>query len=161
MEIDGILAYLRQILPYDDAEITAHTINRNSARAIGVFHREGRAARVGTIGGPQNASYEMLRVTLWVRWGRDGCAADKKSAEIYHAVAERDFSHEGRVGFMRALNAGPVWLGMDDRGIFEFVVDFDLYVEKGIAGFEFRYGNHVPKPMTCNDEEEKHGIYSK
>ena len=138
MGINVVLAYLWEILPHEGAEITAHTINRNRERAIGVFLREGRAAKVGTVGGIENASYEVVRVTLLVRWGRDGGVAEKKSVEIYCAVAERRLEHDSRKGFMVAVNDAPVWLGLDERGIFETVIDFDLYAEKeendGISG---------------------------
>ncbi|MCL2398010.1 MAG: minor capsid protein [Defluviitaleaceae bacterium] len=139
MGISGVLGYLREILPHEGAQMTAHTIGRNRERAIGVFAREGRAARQTAIGGCENRSFEVVRVTLLLRWGRDGDVAATKGLEIYEILAERDgIDFDGRVGFVRAVNAGPVWLGMDERGIFEFVIDFDVYIEKeeknGISG---------------------------
>ncbi|MDR2183180.1 MAG: minor capsid protein [Clostridiales bacterium] len=124
MEIGEVLAYLKGILPHEGAEMTAHMISRNRERAIGIFPREGRAARETAIGGIDNRSFDTVRITLLLRWGRDGGAAERKAGEIYAAVAERDEDF----GFFRALNAGPVWLGMDERGIFEHVIDFDIYV---------------------------------
>ena len=128
MKIGGILAHLRGILSHEGVEMTAHMIGRNRERAIGVFPREGRAARETAIGGIENRSFEVTRVTLLLRWGRDGCAAEAKAAEIYAALAERDEDF----GFVRAVNAAPVWLGMDERGIYEYVIDFDVYVKKEV-----------------------------
>ena len=122
------MEYLTSILPHENAEMTAFTISRNRERAIGLFPREGRAARRTAIGGFVNSSYEVVRATLLLRWGRDGGVAERKAAEIYHAVAEREFDCDGYRGFVAAINAGPVWLGMDERGIFEHVVDFDVYI---------------------------------
>ncbi|MCL2376293.1 MAG: minor capsid protein [Defluviitaleaceae bacterium] len=130
MEISSVMEYLWEILPHEGAEVTAHRINRSNARAIGGFLREGRVVKVGTIGGNGYSTYDIVRVTLLVRWGRDGAAAEKKSVEIYKAIDEADFWHEEREGFMMAVNEGPVWLGMDDKGIFETVIDFNLYLEK-------------------------------
>ena len=132
MEIGTILAYLKGILPHEGAEMTAHMISRNRERAIGLFAREGRVNRQTAIGGLANRSYEVVRATLLLRWGRDGGAAAAKASQIYAAVAERDFAYGGRRGFMRAVNDAPVWLGMDERGIFEHVIDFDVYV--GVNG---------------------------
>jgi len=134
MQIGEILMHLRDVLPHEGAEMTAHEISRNRERAIGVFPREGRAARETAIGGIDNRSYDTVRVTLLLRWGRKGSVAEAKAAEIYVAVAERDENF----GFVRAVNDAPVWLGMDERGICEYVIDFDVYMKRegkyGISG---------------------------
>ena len=134
-KVKEILPYLKEILPRDGVDITAHKISRNRERAIAVLPRDARTARETAIGGLENRSFEVGRITLLLRWGRDGCAAEAKAAEIYAALAERDEDF----GFIRAVNAAPVWLGMDEHGIFEHVIDFDVYVKK----------------------EEKHGISCK
>ena len=124
-----MLEYLRGVLSLDGAEITAHAIGRNRERAVGVFPREGRAARQTAIGGIGNRSFDTVRVTLLLRWGRDGGVAEAKAAEIYGIIAERDEDF----GFVRAISDAPVWLGMDERGVYEYVIDFDVYVQ-GIPG---------------------------
>jgi len=121
---------LKEILPHEGAEITAHTISRNRERAIGIFPRQGSAAREAAVGGRENRSFEVLRVTLLLRWGRDGASAEAKAAQIYNVMEERDVDIDGCKGFMHAVNAQPAWLGMDERGIFEAVIDFDVHVKK-------------------------------
>ena len=123
--------YLRRILPLEGVEITGYKIERNRERTVAIFPREGRAARETAVGGIGNRSFYMLRVTLLIRWGRDGAAAEAKAAQIYAAVAE----HDANFGFVRAVNDAPVWVGMDERGVYEYVVDVDFYVYvEGIPG---------------------------
>jgi len=133
-----VLAFLRNILPHEGADMTAHNISRNRERAIGLFLRSRGVAKTGTIGGCFNSGHEVLRLVLLVRWGRDGVAAEAKARQVYRAVAGGEYNHEGARGFMMAVNEGPVWNGFDDRGVNEYTLDFDLYVEKeekhGISG---------------------------
>jgi hypothetical protein len=138
LRIDEVLAYLKEVLPRENAEITAYTISRNRERAIGLFPKEGGTPRAAAIGGRENRSFNTVRVTLLLRWGRDGEAAAAKAAELYDVLMQRDFDYNGRGGFITAANDGPVWLGMDERGVFECVIDFDVFIIKeenhGISG---------------------------
>jgi len=118
--------YLKGILELDGVEITVHMILRNRERTVAVFPSEVRLQRGPAIGGDENRSYERVRADLLVRWGRDGDRAEAKAWEAYRALAQRqeDF------GFIRCLHGAPVWMGMDERGVYEYLVDFEIYVMK-------------------------------
>ena len=133
MELSCILDILCGILPLGDVELSAHNINRNRERAVGLFPRGRGVSKVGAIGGQVNSGYSVARLTMLIRWGREGIVAENAAWEIYRAVAERNFDG----GFVIAAKEAPVWLGMDDRGVFEYVVDFDAYIRKGEVNYGF------------------------
>ena len=130
MEIVGVLEFLCGVLDLEGAEFGAHRLNRNKERALGLFARGRGVGRVGTIGGEANRGYDALRLVILVRWGRDGVRAEAKAREIYEAVAGCGFEHGGKSGFLTAVNEGPVWVGVDERGVFEYTVDFDVYAAR-------------------------------
>ena len=83
MGLDVVLALIREILPHEGAEMTAHTISRNRERAFGLFHRGRGVAKAGAVGGDDAAGYDVQRLVLLIRWGRDGGVAEAKSREVY------------------------------------------------------------------------------
>jgi len=110
-------------LGLDEGLVSLHEINRNREEALGLYPRRGSRVRREVVGICGNRAYEVLAVTLLLRWGRDGEAAEIQAYEIYKALAGLKFDG----GFVRAVFDAPVWLGADGRGVFEWVLDFDFY----------------------------------
>ena len=127
MRLKDIAEYLKTIIDSENTPITTHTISRNREKAIGIFPREGTVARTSAVGGPTNKSYDIFPVTMLLRWGRYGDAAEAKAAEIYESVARQDFFCEKLGGFILVVNREPAWLGQDERGIFEHIIDLDVH----------------------------------
>ena len=113
-----VKAKLIEILDVPADVIWLHTIARNEERALGVYVRKGSRQKQELLGGEDNRAYGILPVTILLRWGKDGVAAEAKADEIYSKLAELDLSF--------ALFEGPVWLGADGRGVFEYTVDVDF-----------------------------------
>ena len=135
MDLAAVLGVLRGGLDCEGADMTAHVINRNRQRAFGLFMRGRGVAKSGAVGGAEARGHEVLRLVLLLRWGRDGSLAEGKAAAVYNGIACLGFEHEGRRGFFMAVNEGPVWVGADERGVFEYALDFDVYYE-----LEVNYG---------------------
>jgi len=118
-----VKAKLIEILDVPADMIWLHTIARNNDCAVGVYIRNGSRQKQEMLGGEDNRAYGILPVTILLRWGKDGVVAEAKADEIYSQLTELDFSF--------ALFEGPVWLGADGRGVFEYTVDIDFLYEVG------------------------------
>jgi len=132
MEISDIREIFQELVSteIEGVKIDTHHIARNRQKAIGIFPRAKGAGNAGAIGGMQNMGYILRRVTMMIRWGDDGEIAERKIMGIFNKTTEINILYENRKGFIQGINSEPVWLGMDERGIYEYVIDFDVYVER-------------------------------
>jgi hypothetical protein len=131
MNLMAVKQVILEILDIDPGLVSLHSVSRNRDEALGIYPRRGTRPRQEIIG-CGNRAYEISAITLLLRWGRDGVAAEEKAAEIYslltgQAGGQKHFEYNGRKGFIMAVFDAPVWLGMDSRGVFEYAIDIDFY----------------------------------
>lgn len=118
LEVADMLA---ELLSFED--ITAGTIDGPLSETIGVYQRGEFVPRecVGTA-----PSYEIAKLRLLVRWGKNPTTAEAKAAELAGLVqALRDMptsEHIIKFADVKAVRA----IGKDEKGICEYVVDADI-----------------------------------
>lgn len=100
--------------------------------SIGVYNGRNGNPGHSTVGGSQNSSYEIKRVSVLVHWSEDQRVTERKSYEIYEKI--RDIRNvpagETKILFTEMEYVEPVDVGTDDNGIYEMVIDFNLYYER-------------------------------
>ena len=123
LEVADLLASL---LSFED--ITAGTIDGSLSETIGVYQRGEFVPRecIGTA-----PSYEIAKLRLLVRWGKNPTTAEAKAAELAGLVqALRDMptgSHIIKFADVKAVRA----IGKDEKGVCEYTVDADvIYSER-------------------------------
>ena len=123
LEVADMLASL---LGFED--ITAGTIDGSLSETIGVYQRGEFVPRecIGTA-----PSYEIAKLRLLVRWGKNPTTAEAKAAELAGLVqALRDMptgSHIIKFADVKAVRA----IGKDEKGVCEYTVDADvIYSER-------------------------------
>ena len=89
-------------------------------------------APVLPLGGVDQASYATKAVSVFVQWGKNVTAAEVKAQEIYDCL----FGQAGTIGRKDVIKfdmrtAEPVGIGTDDKGIYEYVINFVIYYRKG------------------------------
>lgn len=118
LEIANMLA---DILDFDN--ITAGSIDTALTETIGVYQR-GEFVPHECIG--TAPSYEIAKLRLLVRWGKNPTTAEAKAAELAELVqALRDMptgSHIIKFADVKAVRA----IGKDEKGVCEYVVDADI-----------------------------------
>lgn len=118
LEVADMLA---ELLSFED--ITAGTIDGSLSETIGVYQRGDFVPRecIGTA-----PSYEIAKLRLLVRWGKNPTTAEAKAAELAGLVqALRDMptsEHIIKFADVKAVRA----IGKDEKGICEYVVDADI-----------------------------------
>lgn len=123
LEVADLLASL---LGFED--ITAGTVDGSLSETIGVYQRGEFVPRecIGTA-----PSYEIAKLRLLVRWGKNPTTAEAKAAELAELVqALRDMptgSHIIKFADVKAVRA----IGKDEKGVCEYTVDADvIYSER-------------------------------
>jgi len=135
MNLEVVRRVLDGVEDLRGAEIELHEINRGRERAFSLYPRARAANARATVGGRGNLGYDLVRVTMMMRLGRDGEAAMAEAARIYEGIDGFGFVVDGvpgrnPKGFLMGANGGAAWLGMDGRGVFEWVLDFDCFIER-------------------------------
>lgn len=105
-------------------------IDSDAERAICFYHSRFGSAKIQTVGGKVNRSYGALPVTVLLRWTRNADAAENKAQSIYGFFDEKNFEIDGKRVFIISRYDGPIDLGTDGNGVYEYSFEFDAYYEK-------------------------------
>jgi len=79
-----------------------------------------------------NASgYGEKSIRILVRWGNNSAKAEEKAQQVYNLLAANNpIIHDGKIAFAIPKYAEPVSLGTDDKNIYEFSIDVNLFYER-------------------------------
>lgn len=99
--------------------------------SITVYPTQGPAPRI-PIGGLENVWYETKAASVLVRWGDSCTPAEQKAQEVYDCLFGKTGVIGGREVIMFDMRTSePVGMGTDDKGYYEFVINFVVYYWKG------------------------------
>lgn len=99
-------------------------------KSIGVYQRKNPAPPVVSIGQP--SSYEVKPVSILIHWSKNANETERTAYELYkqlEAVSSLDINNT-HIYFLELLQSEPVDVGTDDNGVYERVIEFDLYYER-------------------------------
>ena len=129
MKLNHIKDYLKQHIECPNWYVGK--IDENQEYCIGVFPTV-PIAPVMAIGGIQNTSYATKAVSLLIHWGKSSPIAEEKAQEVFDLL----FGQNPVIGGKQVIKfdfrtAEPVGVGTDNKGIYEYVVNFIVYYQKG------------------------------
>lgn len=84
------------------------------------------------IGGIKNSSYVGKGIRILIHWNKNIKESELKAQEVYNALYE--LSGE-KIESKRVIKANmrdpePIYLGVDGSGIYEYVIDLELIIER-------------------------------
>lgn len=99
-------------------------------KSLGVYQRKNPAPSVTAIG--QKSSYEIKPVSLLLHWNKNAAETEKTAYELYKQLkAVSSLQINGtHIYILSLLQSEPVDVGPDDNGVYERVIEFDLYYER-------------------------------
>jgi hypothetical protein len=130
MKTTALLALLKKWLPLEGAWFGTAKIDNTKEKAICLYARGKGAANNIAVGGLAATGYRCEPMTLLVRWTKDALKAEETARKVYDAVCYKDFVIDGKKSFLQAVYAAAVPLGTDNKGVYEYSIDFDIYHEK-------------------------------
>ena len=100
-------------------------------KSLGVFQLSPRPP-TRAIG--QQSSYEVRRISLKLHWNKNQNESERAAWELYsklRAVSSCRFDIENtHVYFIDLLQAEPVSIYTDENGVYEWVIEFEMYYER-------------------------------
>ena len=84
------------------------------------------------VGGIQNSSYKGKGIRILVHWNKNVKESEIKAMEVYDALhGETNVEIAGkRIIQFNMRNPEPISLGVDDSGIYEYVIDLEIIHER-------------------------------
>lgn len=103
-------------------------LNAKREKSVGVYQRGSREP-VKAIGNCQ--TYDIKQITLIVHWNKNPDDTERAAYDIYNKIstAENIKIGQHKVDYISMLNAEPIDISTDELGIYERVIDFDIYYE--------------------------------
>lgn len=84
------------------------------------------------IGGPQNSSYKGKGIRILIHWNKNVRESELKAQEVYDAInglTNVEIANKRVIKF-NMRDPEPVYLGVDDSGIYEYVIDLEIIHER-------------------------------
>lgn len=97
-------------------------IDNKKDKSVGVYGRGSISAFRKALGGED--SYDTKEVSLLVHWNKSPSESEEAAYDLFNAVKNIT---NADILFVKMINNEPVFIGTDKFGIYEYVIDFDVY----------------------------------
>ena len=107
-------------------------LNNKKDHSIGVYHRKGSGPPVTALGGIENSSYDIRRISLLIHWDKDVNASERTAYELYNKLQNVSSLNIGdtHVNFLILQTPEPEDVGTDDNGVYEYVIWLDFVYQR-------------------------------
>lgn len=130
MTLENLKNYLKEKTDVGDG-IALGAINGNQERFLGVYPGKPPDKQRICLGGPEQTLTEELYATVLIHWGKSMSVALAKAQQVWQLFyAAASCTMDGATVFAVEPGGGPVPVGRDDRGIFEFVINLKITCAK-------------------------------
>lgn len=129
LTLKKIKDYFKNEYEWNDS-ISIGKIDNNKDKAICFYNSKRQLFYSPVIGGKSNKSTYIKPITILLRYTKNQDSAEIKAQEIYEFFEERTFYIDNKRIFVIMNNEEPISLGTDDRNIYEYSIELDLYVER-------------------------------
>lgn len=130
MTLENLRNYLKEQTDVGDG-IALGSIDGNKERFLGVYPGKPPDKQRVCLGGPEQTLTEELYATVLIHWGKSMAAAMDKAQQVWQLFyAAGSCTMDGAAVYAVEPGGGPVPVGRDDRGIFEFVINLKITCAK-------------------------------
>lgn len=130
--IGDVRDYIAGLGIVDNTNVYCGKLDDKKNKIIGVYNNNKQRPVQMAVGGLNNSSYRIKSVSILVHWNTSVRDTEKTSEQLYNML--RDMNHitinDTKVFFTKMLVDEPVDVGTDDKGIFESVIELDIYYER-------------------------------
>ena len=105
-------------------------IDNRLDRSIGVYALDTSGYPVRAIG--QDSSYTILPVSVLIHWTKDAKITEQAARQLFEAIrtARNQTVNGHKIYLIDLLTPDPVFIGTDEKGVYEWVIEFQIYYER-------------------------------
>lgn len=107
-------------------------LDSKNDKSIGVYQRKNPAPPITAIGQP--SSYGIKPISILIHWNKNANETERAAYKLYkqlEVVSSLNLNNT-HVQFIQLLQSESIDVGTDDNGVYERVIEFDLYYERKI-----------------------------
>ena len=123
--IGDVRDYIAGLGIADNNNVYCGKLDNKKDKSIGVYNLNRQRP-------PQTAVHRVKSISILVHWNTSVRDTEKAAEQLYNML--RDMNHitinDTKVFFTKMLVDEPVDVGTDDKGIFESVIELDIYYER-------------------------------
>lgn len=108
-------------------------MDASKEKIIGVYGKTSNSSKIA-IGGLDHTSTWMKQISIVVHWSKNCDATEIKAKEIYDLLqgyAYQPTQIGGVDAFFKLLSDEPIFVGADDYGVFEYVIETQIIYKRG------------------------------
>lgn len=123
--------YIASIGITADKNVYMGKLDSKPDKAVGVYQRQNSYPPRMCIGAA--SSYERKPISVLVHWNKSARETEEQAFLLYKKLSEAvmpAFMGDTMVFYIDMLNTEPVDVATDDNGVYERVIEFDLYYRK-------------------------------
>lgn len=105
-------------------------LDNKQDRSLGVYTLKGNGAPVTAIG--TQSTYDIIGVSLLLHWNNNANETEVTARTLYEKLRTiKNFKiNDKQIYMIELLVPEPIDVGTDDKGIYERVIEMNLYYEK-------------------------------
>lgn len=130
--IGDVRDYIAGLGIADNNNVYCGKLDNKKDKSIGVYNLNRQRPLQTAVGGLNNSSYRIKSVSILVHWNKSVRDTEETSEQLYNMLRDTNnkIINDTRILFTKMQVDGPVDVGTDDKGIFESVIELDIYYER-------------------------------
>lgn len=130
--IGDVRDYIAGLGIADNNNVYCGKLDNKKDKSIGVYNLYRQRPLQTAVGGLNNSSYRIKSVSILVHWNKSVRDTEETSEQLYNMLRDTNnkIINDTKLLFTKMQVDGPVDVGTDDKGIFESVIELDIYYER-------------------------------
>lgn len=109
-------------------------LENKKEKSLGVYSRADRGAfPVMAVGGVDCSGYDIKRISLLLHWNRNAAETEEAAQNLWGClfpVGDIVIPSGSRIQYIQPTVPEPVSVGNDDNGIYEYVIEMNIYYRR-------------------------------
>lgn len=126
MTTEAFKNWLKTVI--NSPSFTIGKLDTSKSQTICIYSGVSSEANKPKVG--NNSGYETKSIRILVRWGSNFAKAEEKAQQVYNLLGDSKITINGKIVCIVRKHSEPVSLGTDDKGIYEFSIDVNLFYER-------------------------------
>ena len=127
--IGDVRDYIAGLGIADNNNVYCGKLDNKKDKSIGVYNLNRQRPPQTAVGGLNNSSYRIKSISILVHWNTSVRDTEKAAEQLYNMLRDTNnkIINDTKLLFNKMQVDGPVDVGTDDKGIFESVIELDIY----------------------------------
>lgn len=132
--IGDVRDYIAGLGIADNNNVYCGKLDNKKDKSIGVYNLNRQRPPQTAVGGLNNSSYRVKSVSILIHWNTSVRDTEKAAEQLYNMFKDTSnkIINDTKILFTKMQVDEPVDVGTDDKGIFEMVIELDIYYERTV-----------------------------